>query len=371
MHNNKNIKIIASDKNWIESNAINQLETTAQLSGIVAAVGLPDLHPGKGSPIGAVFVSKSWIYPHIVGNDIGCGMGFYKTDLKAQKINLDKWASKLDRLDLPWGGDISEWLNVDNIEPTQFDNSLGTIGSGNHFAELQKVEKIYDEEEFETLGLNKKQIYLLIHSGSRGLGESILRAHTDINAAKGLHEDSNEANKYIEKHNNAIKWAKANRALIAHRFLLCLGSNGKLILDTTHNSVFDQNIDGEKFWIHRKGATPSIEGVVIIPGSRGDFTYLVKPIGPQKENAYSLAHGAGRKWKRSDTKGKLAKFKANDFIKTRLGSLVICEDKDLIYEEAPQAYKNIDIVIEDLVNAGLVKIVATFRPLLTYKTRRR
>jgi release factor H-coupled RctB family protein len=98
----------------------------------------------------------------------------------------------------------------------------------------------------------------------------------------------------------------------------------------------------------------------------------MKPIGEQHENAYSLAHGAGRKWKRSDTKGNLSqRFKIEDLTKTALGSRVICEDKDLIYEEAPQAYKNIDIVIQDMVDAGLLEVIAVFRPVITYKTRRR
>jgi release factor H-coupled RctB family protein len=110
----------------------------------------------------------------------------------------------------------------------------------------------------------------------------------------------------------------------------------------------------------------------MIPGSRGTFSYLVNPIGDHYQNAYSLAHGAGRKWKRSDTKAHLSnRFKREDLIKTNLGSRVICEDKDLLYEEAPQAYKNIDIVIQDMVDAGLIEVIAVFRPVITYKTRRR
>ena len=90
-----------------------------------------------------------------------------------------------------------------------------------------------------------------------------------------------------------------------------------------------------------------------------------------QKNAYSLAHGAGRKWKRSEVKPRLAKYRPDDFLRTDLGSLVICEDKALIYEEAPQAYKNIDVVIQDMVDAGLITVLAVLRPVLTYKTRRR
>ena len=79
------IRVIASDKNWIDSEAIKQLQNVSTLKGMRIAVGLPDLHPGKKSPIGAAFISEGYIYPELVGNDIGCGMGFWKTDLKINK----------------------------------------------------------------------------------------------------------------------------------------------------------------------------------------------------------------------------------------------------------------------------------------------
>ena len=109
----------------------------------------------------------------------------------------------------------------------------------------------------------------------------------------------------------------------------------------------------------------------MIPGSRGDYSYLVKPIGEQNNNAYSLAHGAGRKWSRALAKGNLKKYSQSSFVKTSLGSRIICEDKDLIYEEAPEAYKKIDVVIADMVDAGLISIIAKFKPVITYKKRRK
>lgn len=364
------VRVIASDKNWVESEAIKQLEHTATLKGMRVAVGLPDLHPGKGNPIGAAFISEGWIYPQLVGNDIGCGMGLWKTSLKTQKLKLDKWVSKLDGLDSSWDGDTQEWLAAHDIGPTDFDDSLGTIGGGNHFAELQTLETIIDQQACHELGVDKKQLYLLVHSGSRGLGERILRDHIETKGNLGIEESSPEARTYIEQHDKAVKWAEANRALIAHRFLSCLGGSEEKLLDVNHNTVSLQEIDGVGYWLHRKGATPATEGFVVIPGSRGSMSYLVQPIGPQEKNAYSLAHGAGRKWKRSDSKGRLGKYGKDEFLKTSLGSRVICEDKNLIYEEAPQAYKNIDIVVKDLVNEGLIQIIAILRPVITYKTRR-
>jgi release factor H-coupled RctB family protein len=359
-------KIIASEKNWIETLAVEQLQSVSKLEGMELAVGLPDLHPGKTYPIGAAFICRKWIYPQLVGNDIGCGMGLWETDLNSRKLKLDKWEKQLDDLDSEWNGDHAAWLGKFGLNSTSFDAALGTIGGGNHFVELQKIERVIDRSEFESLKLDNKRLFLLVHSGSRGLGQSILNSC----GKDGLEEQSSEAKDYINKHDLAVRWAEANRALIAERFLTCLKSKSRQILDVKHNTVFPIQIEDSLRWLHRKGATPSDQGFVIIPGSRGALSYLVKPIGEQKNNAYSLAHGAGRKWNRTSTKARLAKYHISDFTRTKWGSRIICEDKNLIFEEAPQAYKNIDNVVGDLVDAGLIKIIAILSPVLTYKTRR-
>jgi len=365
------IRVIASENNWIEGNSIQQLETTAKLKGIKMAVGLPDLHAGKGYPVGAAFLSKGWIYPALVGNDIGCGMGLWQTELKASKIKREKWSQVLE-LDGPWKGDTEHWLESHDLPPNLFGHSIGTIGGGNHFAELQQVEEIYDQERLNSLGMNKKQLYLLVHSGSRGLGELALRRHVDSFGHNGLEGGCVDANLYVSSHDQAVKWARANRSLIAHRFLSALRSDGAMVLDLDHNTLTPKKIEGEHYWLHRKGASPSDSGALVIPGSRGSLSYLVEPTGDQLGNAYSLAHGAGRKWKRSDVKGRLShRYKVDDLRKTNLGNIIVCEDRALIYEEAPQAYKNIDIVIQDMIDAGLVKVLATLRPVITYKTRRK
>jgi len=95
------------------------------------------------------------------------------------------------------------------------------------------------------------------------------------------------------------------------------------------------------------------------------------PNDPDERSAFSLAHGAGRKWSRSDSRGRLEKrFSVKDLARTQVGSHVICEDKQLLYEEAPQAYKNITTVIDDLVQSGLADVIAILKPLVTYKVRR-
>lgn len=368
--NSAEIRMIASEKQ-VEGDAVRQLQNSAGLTGMELVVGLPDLHPGKGYPIGAAFISREWIYPYLVGNDIGCGMGFWKTSLKKKKIKRDRWTDKLHGLETPWEGDRQAWVEKFGLKPCEADIGLGTIGGGNHFAELQVVESVENPDSFKRLGLSKDRLFLLVHSGSRGLGESILHNHIQNHKAAGLPIGTEDAIKYLNAHDTAMQWAVANRTLIAERFLSTIRAAGEqLVTDLHHNGISPVEFQGTECWLHRKGATPSNRGVVVIPGTRGSFTYLVEPIGDQEKNAWSLAHGSGRKWKRSETKARLkSRFKAKSLTHTELGGRVICENRDVLYEEAPQAYKNIDHVTEQLVQAGLIRVIALFRPLITYKMR--
>jgi release factor H-coupled RctB family protein len=374
------IKTIASPQNWIEGNAIEQLNQTALLPGMSQTVGMPDLHPGKDTPIGAVFACQGLIYPHLVGNDIGCGMGFWQTKLHKSQCKLDSWTKKLGTLEASdnsnrnnsnnnnsnkTNGDYEEMLSALGLTSSNFDNSLGTIGGGNHFAELQRLQSIAEPSLFAEMGLSKDSLYLLVHSGSRGLGEHILRGHQKHFGNGALKANSKEGEYYLSQHNDAVKWAKLNREIIATKFMTALNTHGKPILDVCHNCV----LPSATSWLHRKGAAPSDQGPVIIPGSRGTLSYLVIACGEQTENLATLAHGAGRKWKRSECRGKLeSRYTKESLKRTDLGGRVICEDRALLYEEAPQAYKDIDIVVSDLVDAGLITVIATFAPLITYKT---
>ena len=365
------VRVIASPDNWIEGSAVQQLENTASLPGMRLVVGLPDLHPGKGSPIGAAFAVEGWLYPTLVGNDIGCGIGLWRTELSARKLKQEAWADRLRHLDNPWEGDAREFLAARGIEASGHEHGLGTIGGGNHFAELQAIESIANEEACARLGIDGDAVYLCVHSGSRALGERILRDQVSIFGAAGLAAGSEEAARYLARHEHARHWASANRELIAARILDQLRTQGERVLDICHNWVEPRDLDDRRCWIHRKGAAPSTEGAVVIPGSRGAHTYLVLPMGPGERSAFSLAHGAGRKWSRSDSRARLEKrFSAKDLTRTELGSHVICEDKELLYEEAPQAYKKIAAVVDDLVKAGLVEVLAILKPLVTYKVRR-
>ncbi len=372
--------LVANSDTWIEGKAIQQLEKTAELESITKAVGMPDLHPGRGYPIGAVFASNHKIYPALVGNDIGCGMALWTTSIKLRKVNLDKFEKRLNNLDAPLDPEWREFIHFrakqKGLLPTRFDNALGTIGGGNHFAEFQQVDKVFNETIINALSIDKKLITLLVHSGSRGLGESVLRKHVERFSHKGLNTDSTDFDDYMKQHQQALYFAELNRELIAKRMLTCLNATGESVLDVNHNLVSRHTLSSchnSNLWIHRKGATPADQGLVMIPGSRGDFSYLVKPIigtTASHNSLYSLAHGAGRKWQRSDCKARLSgRYKKSDLVRTSFGSRVICNNSKLIYEEAPEAYKSIDSVIKAMQDAQLIELVARFKPVLTYKTQ--
>jgi release factor H-coupled RctB family protein len=349
--------LITSEKNWIEHTAIMQLKAISELKGVIKAVGLPDLHAGK-SPIGVAVVTESIIYPHIIGNDIGCGMGLFKTGVDKKKFKMDRWVTKLNH--------IRELGDIETVNPYEEPSpiyDLGTIGSGNHFAEFQILDKVFDENEFKKLEIDKTDLLLLIHSGSRGYGQSILSEFNDCN---GYSSNSIEAGEYMEKHNDALLWAERNRRIVADKLIKYLGyaSDVEAVIDCKHNFLEQK---GELF-IHRKGAVSAEVGAVIIPGSRGSLTYIVTPTDKVAESAYSLSHGAGRKWARSLCKSRIRdKYNRDTIRETKLKSRIVCHDTDLLFEEAPEAYKNIDTVIESLLEFDLIKIVATLKPMLTYK----
>lgn len=384
------VRLFASTQSWIEGEAVRQLYATAKLDGMRQAVGFPDLHPGKGSPVGAAFVTEEVIYPHLIGGDIGCGMALFRTDLVRRDAKLDRWAKLPFNLEHPWDASVGDFLAARDLASTEFDAALGTIGGGNHFAELQTVEKVLDAAEFAKLGLGKQQLVLLVHSGSRGLGEVTLRNHVDRFYATGVAVETFAAEEYLRGHDYAVRWAAANRELIAQRFAAKIGADVERLWDGCHNSITlrerrhpaggsEWNEVGNspagcqrsQVWLHRKGAVDATADFVVIPGSRGTLSYLVKPTGDGASHAWSLAHGAGRKWTRSEARQRMReRFSVAELAQTGLGSRVVCEERDLLYEEAPGAYKKIEDVIADLVAAGLVSVIATLRPLLTYKTRK-
>ncbi|MES2888969.1 MAG: RNA ligase RtcB family protein [Pseudomonadota bacterium] len=370
--------LVAADSTWIEDAAVQQLLTTAQLEGMRRVVGMPDLHPGRGYPVGAAFFSVNRFYPALVGNDIGCGMAVWQTDLPARGLKLDKLEKRVGNIDAPFSDDeafdgaatIAAARAAGCLPHTGFDAALGTLGGGNHFAEFQQIDTVFDVEGVQALQLDRQRLILLVHSGSRGLGQHILRQHVDRFGHQGLGAGHADAESYLAQHNGALAFARVNRQCVAQRLLANVRSQGRAVLDVHHNHLAAVALDGVAGWLHRKGATPSDVGPVLIPGSRGDHSFLVQPCGQDDGTLRSLAHGAGRKWIRSACKDRLFKLQTPTQLgRTALGSRVICNDRQLIYEEAPQAYKSVDSVIEALQGAGLVRLLARTTPVLTYKTR--
>lgn len=178
--------LVAAPRLWIEGAAIEQLAKTVQLPGMVRAVGMPDLHPGRGYPIGASFFTEGRFYPALVGGDIGCGVSVWTTNLAVSKVKLDKLDRLIGNIDSPL--DAEELARIHDAFPqseskmaqvasaladagldSAFMRSLGTQGAGNHFCELQRLEKVLGSADAATEVLNAKHLNLVVHSGSRGL----------------------------------------------------------------------------------------------------------------------------------------------------------------------------------------------------------
>lgn len=432
----------------VDDLSIKQLSTTAHaLPGIVHAVGQPDLHPGDKFPIGAVIASKGWIHPPLIGGDIGCGMAWYKTALSRSQVDGEKGkkiAERLRGLEGPWRTQAHReaWMQEKGDSYTageEWDRSLGTIGAGNHFAEIQVVEESSLPDEGK-LRLREDEVILLVHSGSRGYGGSILKKFT-AESKTSFEENSPEAVKYMKEHDKACQWAKASRDLIALRFLSCLepgdeswelGSSnskaskvdaavisrarhtlqGRKVVDIWHNNVehvkwppsppslspdvteSNSNLSlkngtssQDYVWIHRKGAAPTYNpntqqplDLLPLPGSQGTPTLILKPTFSTAtawglKNGLSLAHGAGRAMIRTKALTSLAsKYKGQNILEPRrgdamIGTWVICDEKNLVFEEAPDAYKDVEKVGQDLVDAGVAQVIGRCRARVSYKVR--
>lgn len=393
-----NVRIIATPEVWLEGEAERQLSEVAGHDDCVAAVGMPDLHPGPGIPIGAAFGFRSSVHPRLVGGDAGCGalvvsLGKAKvssslerrvrTEFEDQPVAEEirealcrsVWATgprgllgfgfsdALEALAEMMGGDE---LGVSGELPSDaFGAALGTIGGGNHFAELGRVTQVHDSEAAEAAGLQKGGFVLLCHSGSRGLGKAL----ADTWGHEELPGDG--AAVYLAQLAGAVRFARANRLLIAGRMLRALGisraSKMAGAFDVVHNDVRCERCGGEPIWVHRKGCAPAHDGqLTAVLGSRGAPSWIMRGLGNPVGLA-SVAHGAGRKMQRSEAREKIrARYRRSQLRGGKQG-LVICDDNKLLYEEHPDAYKPIQPVIESLEQAELAVRVATIEPILTVK----
>ena len=348
---------------------------------------MPDLHGGKGMPIGGVMATKGVVIPNAVGVDIGCGMCAVKTSLRAEDIPsemLRKQILRGIRNQIPLGFDHHKNAQDDSFMPQGFDvdkltvvsrqyksatKQVGTLGGGNHFIELQK----------DTEGT----LWVMIHSGSRNLGAQVGNYYNE--KAKVLNKrwfsvvdpaidmaflpiQSEEAHAYWDEMLYCVEFALCNRRLMMQRICEVIGETYpdvqfEPMINIAHNYAAWENHFDENVIVHRKGATRARVGEIgIIPGSQGTKSYIVEGLG-NPDSFQSCSHGAGRLMSRTEAVRTLSL--ENEVARLESQGIVhaIRYQKDL--EEAAGAYKNIDEVMA--AQTDLVKIVTELSPVAVIK----
>ena len=435
-------RIYASQKLFreTEDEALIQLVNTTTLPGIVKyAIAMPDIHSGYGPPIGGVGAMKypeGVISPGFVGYDENCGVRLLKSGYteKDVKPHLEKLAIEIQK-EIPSGLGRGRAINlskeqinkileggvpylveqgygekedIENCEErgkiemadascvsdyakNRGRDQVGTLGSGNHFCQLDKVEEIFDKEIAKIFGLFENQVVVMIHTGSRGLGHQNCVDYLKI--VMGSYQkykiqipdrelacvpfNSPEGQKFFKAMSAACNFAWANRQMITHyirqiwKNVLGKDTNLKLLYDVAHNiaKLEEHEVDGQKIKliVHRKGATRAFPGQpVLIPGSMGTFSYVLAGVEKAEESFYSVCHGSGRVMSRHEA---LRKFTGAEVVKNLKKKGIIIKSSSFkgIAEEAPEVYKNIDEIVEVVEKAGLAKIVAKLRPLAVIK----
>lgn len=383
-----------SDNTPIEEEALQQLNNLSQVPFLVNHVAvMPDVHAGKGSTIGTVFATKEALIPAAVGVDIGCGMVAVRTSLPAEdlpdslteirlaieavvpvgfnvhtdKHRISSLESKLpvgERLlrtvaDPLFGNDFNKFMN--KIGP-----QLGTLGGGNHFIEL-----CLDEAN---------QVWIMLHSGSRGIGNMIGSYYIDKakeEMERWLIDLPDKDLAYLPKGDqlfhdywDALQWAQqyaaANRTVMLEAVFQVLKGRfpGVTLTDEAvnchHNYASLENHFGQNVYVTRKGAVRAAAGVKgIIPGSMGTKSYIVKGLGNEMSFC-SCSHGAGRKMSRTKAR---EVFSLEDHITATKG--VECRKDNSVLDETPGAYKDIDQVME--AQRDLVKVLNTLKQVLCVK----
>ena len=434
--------------------ALKQVVNVATLQGIVkASFAMPDMHWGYGFPIGGVAAFDEYdgiISPGGVGFDINCGVRLLRTDLKYDDVK-----DKVERLarsifkHVPVGvgarGSIklshdelkkvcengARWAvekgygeeeDLDRIEdngclkdadPSTISfkafergkDELGTLGAGNHFIEVQKVDRIYDEKLAEFFGLDEDSILLMIHTGSRGFGHQVAtdyiqRMRKELPDHNRNLPDNQLINApfrselgqmYYKAMCCAANYAWANRQIITHLLRKAVKEvfsddvKVELIYDVAHNiaKYEEHTVDGKKMRIvvHRKGATrafgpgnPLIPDVyrkvgqpVLIPGDMGTASYLLVGTKKAEEMTFgTTAHGAGRVKGRREALRTLNYASVMEELKKK-GIVAVGKSKRTLVEEAPQAYKDVDRVVEIVDAVGISKRVVRLIPLAVVK----
>ncbi|MFA6157928.1 RNA ligase RtcB family protein, partial [Mesorhizobium sp.] len=352
-----------SPRTWIEGAALQQLQTVAALPGVTSIAAFPDLHPGKYGPTGIAVLSER-LHPQLIGNDIGCGMSLFELDLPLRRLRIDKAVGRLRQIEAE---DVDPHAALAGADlPTDlFLEALGTVGGGNHFCELQAV----DQADAAGEGLfDRQKLYLLVHSGSRGLGAFVFGRMLGLPSAvtAGLDPESAEGRNWLGQHDICVTWASINRRLIAERAASALRSEVRLLADVPHNLV-RRRADG---FVHHKGSAAVRMGdVAPIAGSRASLSHVVRALDGTGPSLGGISHGAGRKYDRATMHGRVGRNKSerDALLRNAWGGQLICDDRNLVIEEAASAYKDAGQVAQDLADAGLVVPLVTMKPLVTYK----
>lgn len=377
---NDKLKVWAND---LDTQTLAQAERTARLPIVAGHVALmPDAHLGLGATIGSVVPTDGAIIPACVGVDIGCGMAAVRTDLTASDLpdDLRPLLSQIEKV-IPAGlGQGHErrpadaWL--DGHRPrTELDDRLeskaymqmGTLGSGNHFAEVS-----LDDDN---------HVWLVIHSGSRGIGNLLAQSH--ITEAKSVArrldiglEDPNlayllegtpEFDHYIADLRFAQAYALKNRETMMNAmlrvFFRFVGKGRELSRVNCHHNYTEREVhQGRELWITRKGAISATAGEMgVLPGSMGTDSYIVEGLG-NPESYNSSAHGAGRAMSRTKARKTLSTESLRDAMK---GRTWLANRAKALIDEHPDAYKDVREVIR--LSADLVKVRHRLQAILNYK----
>ncbi len=435
-------RVVASKK-LLESigrdRSLSQLVNTATLPGVFKYVmAMPDCHEGYGAPIGGVIPiekKEGMISPGATGYDINCGIRILVSAVKAEDIKekLDYLAQRLfEKIPSGVGSrgplklskkELNEVLNkgvtwclkngygskedqenceekgemesakdeaVSDHAKKRGRDQLGTLGAGNHFLELQKIEQILDQTAAKRLGLFENQVALMIHCGSRGLGHQVCTDYTRIMKQEladfnkklpdpelaGAPFSHQRGQDYFAAMSASANYAWANRQVITHwareAWEEVLEEKGggelRLIYDLAHNMVKEETHDNKELIIHRKGATRAFPNQpVIIPGSMGTASYLMLGVEKAMDISFgSTAHGAGRTMSRGEAKRRVW---GENLRKELAQKEIIIKARSMsgLAEEAPIAYKDIDEVIRVVSEVGIAKPIARMIPLAVIK----
>lgn len=362
----------------IEQGAMAQLRNAAEHPEAIEHIAvMPDCHQGYGIPVGSIFVTEGSVIPNAVGVDIGCGVGAYPTGVTLDE-SMDKsywrsWGGRVMR-DVPTGfsqhkqrqfmGPLDTGLRAKELQPLLREKAavqLGTLGGGNHFLEVTA-----DEED---------KLWFLTHSGSRHTGLRIanhyhklavalkpVRGLQTVDSLASLAVDDQTGQDYLHDMAWAADFASANRARMLEAMVRAFGLefDEDRAIDVPHNYAWIEGEGRDVRVVHRKGATSAKKGEIgVIPGSMGTASYIVRGLG-NKESFESCSHGAGRQMSRKAAKERISE---EVFASSLAGTY---SRASMAYvDEAPAAYKDIDLVIER--QADLIEVVTRLRPVITIK----